>query len=251
MKTRKAVLVDDETDCTDVLSWMLKEHCPSIEVIAVFNKPDEAMKNIPELKPELLFLDIEMPRINGFQLIEKLMPVSYPVIFTTAYDKFAVKAFRYSAMDYLMKPIDKTDLINAVNKFENKLPDSGLNHSLEFLLQNLKLSQTQIPKLAIPTQDGLIFIEISDIVSCESDSNYTTFYLLSGEKIIASKTMKEFQDILEENHFFRVHHSHIISLNLISKYVRGDGGYVIMKTGASIPVSRTRKDEFLERLSGH
>ena len=248
MKKLKAILVDDENDCTTVLEWLIKEHCENMEVIASFNKSVDALKQIPEMNPDLLFLDIEMPNLNGFQLIEKLMPVSYPVIFTTAYDKFALKAFKYSAIDYLLKPIDKNDLMLAVEKLNDKIVLKNPGQNIEYLLHNLKYSQTQVPKLAIPTQEGLIFIDISQIVSCESDRNYTTFYLLSKEKIVASKTMKEFEEILEENNFFRIHNSHIINLNHIKKYIRSDGGYVVMIDGSNISVSRGRKDDFLLRF---
>lgn len=221
MKKYRVVLVDDEPDCTEVLAWMLQEYCPQAEVAAVFHKPEEALAALPALDPDVLFLDIEMPRMNGFQLLENLLPVKYKVVFTTAYDQFAVKAFRYSAVDYLLKPLDKEDLKVAFSRIASR--DLPLQGSLEELLLQVR-KNNEPRRLAIPTQEGLLFIKLDDIISCESDSNYTTFHLESREKIIASRTMKEFEDLLEEHFFCRIHNSHIINLRKISSMCGGTGG---------------------------
>jgi len=181
-------------------------------------------------------------------LLQHFRPVNFEVIFTTAYDKFAIKAFKFSAIDYLLKPIDAEDLKNAVNRLETKLKRSKHDTGLEVLLNNIKNIHQPLNRIALPTLEGLEFVIVKDIIRLESDSNYTTFFLTGSRKIVSSKTMKEYEELLEEHSFIRIHNSHIINTEHLNKYIKGDGGYVVMSDKSTVPVSRSRKDDFISRL---
>lgn len=245
----KAIIIDDETNCIEMLDWLIKTYCPGIEIMAQCSSAEEGIKAIKKHSPDVIFLDIEMPKMNGFDLLQQLTPVNFEVIFTTAYDKFAIKAFKFSAMDYLLKPIDADDLKNAVIRLETKLQSAKPDAGIEALLNNIKSIHQPLNKIAIPTQEGLVFTIIKDIIRCESDSNYTTFFLSGDKQIVSSKSMKEYEELLEEYNFFRVHNSHLINLNHLEKYVKGDGGYVVMSDKCTVPVSRSRKEDFINHLS--
>ena len=246
MSKLRAIIIDDEVHCAETLEWQLKNFCPSVELIGVYSSPVDGLAAIKSQKPDLVFLDIEMPKMTGFQLLKSIYKVDFGVIFTTAFDQFAVQAFKVSAIDYLVKPIDDDELKSAVEKAGKLNPESSAI-SVEFLLEQMqdnKLSN----RLFLPTLNGLEFIEKEAVIRCESDSNYTTVHLEDESKMVISKTLKEFEDLLPEKHFFRVHHSHIINLLAVQKYVRGDGGHLIMKNGNIVPVSRAKKQLLLEYL---
>ncbi len=247
----KAIIIDDEKFCIEVLEELLREHCPAIEIVATCQGAEEGIKAIGQEHPNLVFLDIEMPRMSGFDMLEKLMPVEFDIIFTTAYDNYAIRAFKYSAMDYLLKPIDAGDLKLAVGKY--LLPRAQHNYSvqMELLKENIReLDPSHIRRIAIPTTEGLIMQPIADIMYCEANSNYTILHLRNRNKITSSKTLKEYEEILEPHHFYRVHHSHLINLNYVEKYIKGDGGYVLMSDNSTISISRSRKDAFVAKLLG-
>ena len=246
MNKLRAIIIDDEKHCAETLEWQLSNFCPSVELIGMYSSPIEGFAAIKKLNPDLVFLDIEMPKMNGFQLLKSLDEVNFGVIFTTAFDQFAVQAFKVSAIDYLVKPIDDDELQLAVEKAEkSNRKETGV--SVEFLLEQMqekKLSN----RVFLPTLNGLEFIDKRTVIRCESDSNYTTVYFENEDKMVISKTLKEFEDLLPERHFFRVHHSHIVNLLLVQKYVRGDGGHLVMKNGNIVPVSRAKKQLLLEYL---
>ena len=246
MTKLRAIIIDDEVHCAETLEWQLTNFCPTVELIGVYSSPIEGLAAIKNEKPDLVFLDIEMPKMNGFQLLKSIDKVDFGVIFTTAFDQFAVQAFKVSAVDYLVKPIDDDELKLAVEKGEKRNPKSSAV-SVEFLLEQMQENKLS-DRLFLPTLNGLEFIEKELVVRCESDSNYTTVFLKNEDKMVISKTLKEFEDLLPEKHFFRVHNSHIINLLYVQKYVRGDGGHLVMKNGNIVPVSRAKKQLLLEYL---
>lgn len=246
MNKLRAIIIDDEVHCAETLEWQLKNFCPTVELIGVYSSPTEGLGAIVSLKPDLVFLDIEMPKMNGFQLLKSLDKVEFGVIFTTAFDQFAVQAFKVSAIDYLVKPIDDDELISAIGKASKRTPENSAV-SVDFLLEQLQENKLS-NRLFLPTLNGLEFVNKETVLRCESDSNYTTVHFEKEDKMVISKTLKEFEDLLPENHFFRVHNSHIINLMHVQKYVRGDGGHLIMKNGDIVPVSRAKKHLLLEYL---
>lgn len=244
----KAILVDDEKNALEMLEWTLKQNCPDVEVIAMCESPIEAVEKIRSLKPDLIFLDIEMPQLNGFDLLDRLGKHDSDVIFTTAYNQFAIKAFKTCAIDYLLKPIEPDELKGAVQKAAAKKSKVSAEQ-LDLLMNYIKPEKPKPKRIALTASDHLIFVETEKIIYCESDSNYTIFFLTNGEKIIVSKTLKDVEEILEGGEFFRVHASYLINLKHVSKFTRGDGGYVVMSNNQHITVSRKKKDEFFELFS--
>ena len=245
MEMLKAIIVDDEPDCCETLTILLESYCPEVEVLAVCYSGATALEVIAGNKPQLVFLDIEMPHMNGFQLLERLPAIDFNLVFTTSYDQYAIKAIRFSAMDYLLKPIDREELRHAVQKVI-QLQQPPLPQQLEILLQ--KLRQPLISKIAIPTVEGLQMIAVDAIISCKSDSNYTTLFLKGKQKITASRTLKDVEEMLEGLPFLRVHQSHLVNLDEVSKYIRGEGGYLVMSDGSAVDVARSRKEMLLHKL---
>ncbi len=244
----RTILVDDEVSCTDILHWQLETYCPEVKVEAICNSAAEALEKIPELKPDFVFMDIEMPGMNAFELLSRLKPLSFPVIFITAYNQFALQAFKENAVDYLLKPIEKFDLIAAVDKVRQRagIVETGKMDQLISLFTE-QLSTTR--KIALPTSDGVSFVNVDQIVRCESDSNYTYIFLQSGEKIVITKTLKQIEESLADYPFYRVHQSHLVNLNHIVKFARDSGGYLIMSDKSNITVARQRKDGLMELFS--
>ena len=245
--TINAIIVDDEPFCCEALATLLDKYCPGIQVLAECNSGKEALVAIQEHKPQLIFLDIEMPQMNGFDLLEKIKDINFEIIFTTSFDQYAIQAIRFSALDYLLKPIDREELLKAVKRVESRLHHS-VSQQLEVLFQKIKNVNHSIQRIALPTMEGLQLIALDTIISCASDSNYTAFHLKEKKKIVVSRTLKEVEEMLEEFSFLRVHNSYIVNLNEISKYMKGDGGYLTMSDGSVIVVSRSRKEILIKRL---
>lgn len=242
----KAILIDDEPGCLHSLSHDLSIHCPGVEVVAECDNGKEAIKMIHVHKPDVLFLDIDMPYINGFDLLEMVRDVEFEVIFTTAYDNYAIQAFRISAVDYLLKPIDTDALMAAVEKVRILREKGNTSRQINFLIEQIKdLENNNVRKIALPTFDGLEFIHMNDILYCQSDGAYTHVYFTDGSKLYISKTLRFLEDALCNYHFFRVHNSFIVNLNHVSKYTKTDGGLLVMSNGKQIRVSRSKKDELL------
>lgn len=241
------ILVDDELKSRESLKILIEDFCDNIEVKALCQNVAEAMEAVRLYKPDVVFLDIQLQRETGFDLLTKLDNINFEVIFTTAYSEYAIKAFKFSAIDYLLKPIDIEDLKRAISKVEKRVGDS-LGQRIQQLMSNLKSSSAENYKLALPTTDGLIFVKVSDILYCEASSNYTEITLTDNKKYIVSRTLKEYEDLLTEYDFFRIHNSFLINLNAVKKYVRGEGGYVIMMNDKSLDVSKRKKESFLSRI---
>jgi two-component system, LytTR family, response regulator len=243
----KAIIVDDEPYCCEALATLLQRYCPDVRVIDTCYNGETAIRAIEEDKPQLLFLDIEMPQMNGFQMLEKLKEINFELIFTTSYDQYAIKAIRVSALDYLLKPIDREELQKAVRLALDRL-QSPLPQQMEILLQKLNHTSIALHRIALPTMEGLQMIPAEMIVRVQSDSNYSILMLKSKQKIIVSRTLKELEEILEDYSFIRVHNSHLVNMNEVDKYVKGEGGYLLMSDGSTVDVSRSRKDTLLTRL---
>lgn len=241
----KAIIIDDEPKGRLALYEKIKAHCPEVNIVAQAADGMEALPLIEKSGAALLFLDIEMPKMNGFEMLNKLNRNNFFVVFTTAYDQYAIKAIKYAAFDYLLKPVDVEELKAVVAKI--KLSDkSYMMEQLKLLEENLQLPVKSINKLALPTLDGLLFVDILSIIHLEASSNYTNIYLADKRKIIASKTLKEFQELLPTNIFFRTHHSHIINLTFIKRYLKGDGGQIELLDGTYVEVSRRNKEDFMK-----
>lgn len=243
------IIVDDELKSRESLQILLTDFCQNVEVLALCQNVDEGIKAIKKHHPNIVFLDIQLQGETGFELFERMPSIDFEVIFTTAYSEYALKAFRFSAIDYLLKPIDIEDLKKSIGKVETRL-NRPIIERMQELFQNLRNESNGILKIALPTSDGLVFVDIKEILYCEASSNYTTITLQDNVKYVISRTLKEYEDLLQEYSFFRIHNSHIINLNAIKKYVRGEGGYVVMSNNQSLDVSKRRKELFLKKL-GH
>jgi two-component system, LytTR family, response regulator len=244
----RALIIDDEPKNVRILKRLLDDYCPQIEVAGEAGDARAALTTIREIKPDIVFLDIEMPYGNAFDLLDKLLPVDFEIIFITAFDDYTLKAFKYSALDYLLKPVDIDELKAAVKKAAEKIAGKNINLQLGNLLSNLKNNQAALQKIALPAADGIIFINVEEIIRCEANGNYTIIYADSKEKITASKTIKDYEELLPPSIFCRIHNSHIINLNRIKKYHKGRGGFVVMDDGTSIEVASRRRDEFLAKF---
>lgn len=241
----KAIIIDDEAKARRILHTLLTENCPQIEIVAEAEDVPSGVKAINQHKPQIVFSDIDMPNYNGFQLLEFVDKANFELIYCTGHNEFALKAFEVSAVDYLLKPIQISLLINAVEK-AIKLCNSNKPQSTErfdTLRENLK--DTVMKKIALPVAEGLTFVNITDIMYLEADGAYTTIFLKDGNKLLISKKLKEFENILSNNkHFFRTHRSYIINIDSIKQYIKSDGGSIILQNNAAVPVARERKDEF-------
>lgn len=246
----KAILIDDENACNESLKLELAAYCPDIEVVGVFNAPDEAILHLQKEQPDVVFLDVEMGAMTGFDLLNKLKNISFEVIFITAHNTYAVKAFEYCAVDYLVKPLLKYRLIEAVEKIKKKREVKNDNLLNTNLLQNsFHTIQQQLPTVPIPTSDGLELIRADEIVYVQADGNYTHIYMKTlKEKHYVSKSLKEIEALLTGRSFLRTHNSFIVNPIYIKKYVRGSGGYLIMTNGANVDVSRANKEKVIEAL---
>jgi len=245
----KAIIVEDEPKSRKLLEELVAGSGKNIMVVATADSVTSGYNAIIQHKPDLVFLDIEMHSETGFDLLEKFREIDFEIIFTTAYEHYALKAIKFCAIDYLLKPIDIEDLKAAIEKVEKRRTKDNINKNIEVLLNNMKSKSNEDHQIALPTQDGLIFVHVCDIIYCESDGPYTTFHFKRPEKIVTSKNLKEYEDLLEEHKFFRIHKSYLINLKEIKKYFRGEGGQVLMTNGATIEVSKRKKEAFLNSLS--
>jgi len=243
-----AVIVDDEELGRNVLKNLLKKYVPQVNVVGEAASVKEAKKVIAESIPSLVFLDIEMPGGSGFDLLEQIENPPFSVIFTSAYNQYAIKAFKYSAVDYLLKPISTDELIAAVKKIAVPESKNNMQQALQHFIESFnKGGISKSNKVALPTLDGLVFIDIADIIRCEADGKYTYCYIAGGKKLYSTRSLMDFEEQLTLHGFCRIHHAHLVNLNHIKNYVKGLGGYVIMSNGDSVVVSKRKKEEFIRR----
>jgi len=243
----RAIIIDDEQDSRNTIFNILSQYCENITVVGQADSVKEGIALIRKEKPALVFLDIQMPDGTGFDLLEKTGEVNFRVIFITAHDQYALRAIKFSALDYLLKPVDPQQLIDAVDKLGEP------PHNLDTITQKINTllrNKNGFERITLPTFEGFKFINIKDIIRCEADNNYTFFYLNSGEKILVTKTLKEYDETLSGVDFIRVHQSHLVNTKFIDRYIKGDGGSIIMADGSEVEVSRRRKEEFLKRMTG-
>jgi two-component system LytT family response regulator len=242
----RAILIDDDQSNLSALSEKLAKHCPQVEIIGRCDNAEDGILAIEKDKPDLVFLDIEMPIMNGFVLLQQLRYRNFGLIFVTAYDHYAIKAIKYSALDYLVKPVEIDDLKAAIAKAEANRESRNSQLQLELLLEHLNKKQPR--RISIPTSEGLHFINIDQIIYLEASNNYTQIYLSTNQKFLVSRTLKEFEDMLPSSQFVRIHHSTVINKFFVEKYIRGEGGQVVMQQGRVLDVSKRRKAEFLQAI---
>jgi two-component system LytT family response regulator len=248
-KKLKTIIVDDEQDAVNFINSIIGEYCPSLQVVGKANNVLQGVELIRENEPDLLFLDVEMPNGTGFDLLEQFPEKDFDVVFITAFNHYAINAIKFSAVDYILKPININEFIEAVNKVVKKRSERRTpgNEGLKILMENIRSSLPS--RLAIPTTDGMEYLNPKDIIRIEADRSYSWFFLTGDRKILVSKHLKEYQELLGDRYFFRLHNSHLINLKFVKKYIRKEGGYIEMADGALLPISRNRKDLFLAHMS--
>jgi len=250
----RIALIDDEVHNTNLLSTFLRQHCPEVSIVGTASSAAEARTVLYNEKPDAIFLDIHMPGEDGFDLLRSLPDRKFAVVFVTAFDKYAINAIKAGALDYLMKPIDTDEMTAAVRKLlvlkEQQQFGSwnNYNEQIQVLLDNVHDKSPKLEKISVPLFNGYQLLKIQDIIRCQSDNNYTTFFLASGKPLIISKSIKEYEELLEGSDFVRIHRSHLINMHHVEKFIREDNGYVIMSDKSTIEVSRRKKEEFIERL---
>jgi two-component system LytT family response regulator len=243
----KAIIIDDEQHCIDALVADLSKHCGNVEVAARCCSGKEGILAIKKHKPRLIFLDVEMPWMNGFEMLEMLDHIDFCIIFTTAYDKFAAKAFRISAVDYLLKPVDAEDLKAAIYKAEEKILSSAGVVNIQNLLHNMS-QPAQHQKIALPNRDGYEFVPVNSILYCGAEGAYTKVVFSDKHSLLISRTLGDIEEMLPPEIFIRIHHSTIVNLDAVTHFVRADGGYVVMNTHEKLMVSKARKEVLLEKM---
>lgn len=244
----RAVIIDDEHYGRQALQKALSKYCLDVEILEICESPEQGLACIKRLQPDLVFLDVEMPKMSGFDLLQQLTPFNFEVIFVTSYDQYAIKAIKFSALDYLLKPVDVDDLMHAVKKAKERIQRGGGAHHYQSMLNNINFKTGKIEKLAVPTLEGIDFFKIDDIIYCKADGNYTTLYLTNKQEEVISKNLKDFENLLSGSGFCRVHNSYLINMQHVQKYIKGEGGYVMLSEDHHVDISRRRKDVFLGLL---
>jgi two-component system, LytTR family, response regulator len=247
------ILVDDEANCLEMLSILIKKYCPILTILGEYDNPQKGIDAIYALKPDVVFLDVEMPALTGFDVLERCKLIPFQVIFTTAHNKYALKAIKYSAIDYILKPVNPEELTAAVQKVFNQ-KNALFQEQQREIQRGILLDYTQSAKpikekIALATSDGIVFLDIKNIVFCESEGNYTKVYCLDKSAELFTKPLKEFEELLSDSAFYRVHHSYLVNLKQVAKYIKSDGGELQMSNGKIIPISRPKKNEVLEALT--
>jgi two-component system, LytTR family, response regulator len=244
-----ALIVDDEQRSRTVISELVKKYCPQIIVLAECGSASVAIEKIKEFSPQLVFLDVSMPGQNAFEMLQKLGEIYFEIIFITAHTSYSIQAFRYSAVDYLLKPVQEDLFIKAVQKVQQKLNDKVVNNRLATLLHNFSTEPNPYAKrICIPGIKGFQVVQVNEIMYLEAESCYTNFYLADKRKITSAKTLADYEEIIDDPGFLRVHKSFVVNLNYLKEYIKGDGGYILLTDGKEIEVSRRKKDFFLSKM---
>ncbi|NND07469.1 MAG: response regulator transcription factor [Saprospiraceae bacterium] len=249
MNKVKAIIVEDEFHSREALKNLVAEYCPDIEVLGLAANIDEGLTLLEDINPDLVFLDIEMPNESGFDLLTKAKKLNFEVIFTTAYRHYALKAIKFSAIDYILKPIDLEELQSAVDKVMKKRRDMWDNKKIENLLSNIHNKNVNQHSITLSTSEGYEFIKVSQIIYCEANGAYTKFYLKERKPLLVSRHLKEYENLLNDHHFMRVHQSYLVNLMEVEKYLRSDGGYIVMKNGDKISISNRKKEQFIQAMA--
>lgn len=243
----RSVVVDDERHVRETLVTLIHDYCTGVEVVATAASAHEAREVIALHAPDIVFLDVEMPGGNGFELLGSFSQINFGVIFVTAYDHYAIRAIKLSALDYLLKPVDPSELVRAVAKASASLPAEGAGRRRHVVAREASIAHGH-EKIAVPTEEGLVFVVIENLVRCRAEGNYTRLFLADGAQLLSSRTLGDYETLLSESGFFRVHHSHLVNVHHARKYVKGKGGILMMSDGAEVEVSVRRKDAFLESV---
>lgn len=252
MKHIKTILIDDEARALTSLEKLLSTHCPEIEILGTCRDADEAVEMLQQVQPDLVFLDISMPGKDGFELLESLPGIPFEIIFVTAYNQYMLQAFQFSAVDYILKPVDHRLLVTAVDRAIRRIEQKSGTQHIETLLHNIKIpDNSRKRKLCIPSLRGFQVLESQDILYCEANSNYTNIHLVNRPGILASKPLLEYETLLQDSGFVRVHKSFLVNLDHIKEYIKGEGGSLILSNGKEVEVSRRKKEELLRRMKEH
>ena len=243
----RSIIIDDEKNCIDSLAFDLRRNFPQIELIEACTSPKQGLMSIRKQKPDLVFLDVQMPWMNGFEMLEMLDEIDFAIIFTTAYDQFAAKAFRLSAIDYLLKPVDVNDLKEAVKKATDKIDQKSSKANIDNLLHNINNPEAK-QRVAFAGREGYEFIEIPSIVYAQAEGAYTHVFLNSKRKLIISKTLSDIEEMLPANQFQRIHHSTLVNLSHVTHFYKTDGGYIVLDSGEKLVVSKSKKEGLMERM---
>jgi two-component system LytT family response regulator len=243
----RSIIIDDEKHCVKALIKDLEQHCSNIEITSTCYSAKEGIMAIRKHKPELVFLDVEMPWMNGFEMLEILGDIDFSIIFTTAHDEFAAKAFRLSAVDYLLKPIDAQDLKSAVQKAERKLEAGSAEQRINNLLRNIRQPSNE-QKIALPLREGYEFVDVSSIIYCHAEGAYTKVFIREKRPMLISRSLGDVEELLPPAIFQRIHHSILVNVSYISQFLRSDGGHVVLKTGEKLSVSKAKKEMLMTRL---
>ena len=242
----RTIVIDDENKARETIVNMLDMYCKDVEVVAEAHDVQSGYDAIRKHAPELVLLDIKMPDGTGFDLLRKFLNFDFQVIFITAYEEFAIRAFKFSALDYLLKPIGPDELIGAVQKAQDKLNSDNLTVKIRTLFENIDHLSNREKKIVLKTSSNVHVINLYEIIRCQSDKNYTHFYTSEGDKIVVSKTLKEYDELLRSYGFFRVHQSHLINLSYVKRFEKSEGGYLVMKDNSKVPVSFRKKDDLMK-----
>ena len=245
----RSIIIDDEPNNVENLQAIVNTYCPEIEVVSTAFNAADGINAIKANQPDLVFLDIQMPGASGFDVLKAFTTISFEVIFITAYDQYGIQAIKFSALDYLLKPINITEFKQAISKAKDKITSKKQNHNIDNLLAYIKSGQRESPKIALPTLTEIRYIKVSTIVRCDAENNYTTFYLENGEQILVCKTLKEFAELLRPYDFIRPHQSHLVNLHFIKSYLKEDGGTLLLNDQTKVPISRQNKDRVKEELN--
>jgi two-component system, LytTR family, response regulator len=245
----KSLIIDDEKHCGENLQWQIKNYCPGIEVSAICYNAEAGLLAIEKEKPQLVFLDVEMPGMSGFEMLETLPGINFDIIFTTAYNQYAIRAIRFGALDYLIKPVDKDELIAAVETFMKRTQRDSLKQLSALLTHIRKSNDLSFQKIAFPTLHGYELVPLNNIIACESRSNYTCIHLNNGRNMLVSRTLKEIEEMLDMPPFFRVHNSYLVNLQYAVRYNKGEGGFLVLSDDLTVPVSRNKKEELLKIIT--
>ncbi len=244
----KTIIIDDEENARETMQSIVKQYCTDVDIVAEASSVIEGLENIRNFSPDLVFLDIQLSDGNGFEILEKLDNIDFKIIFVTGHEEYALQAIKFSALDYLVKPVQPRELTNAINRAKESIKKESLQLQLSAFLNNVRPGSNNPKKLILKTFESVYLINVDEIIRCESDKNYTTFILKDGKKLLVSRTIKEYDELLRQSNFFRVHQSHLINFQYFLRYDKMDGGYVVMTDNSKIPVANRQKDNLMHAL---
>lgn len=248
MKTLQVIIVEDEFHSRETLKTFLTEYCPEVEILGTAASVEEAVGKISELRPNLVFMDIELQTGTGFDVIQQVKHLDFHLVFTTAFEHYAIKAIKFSSIDYLLKPIDLEELMEAVHKVKELVQSESRQHLLENLLNNFQTPNPENRKICLSTAEGIEFIPAHHISYCEANGSYTDFHLTDNRKLVVSKNLKEYENLLADMNFMRVHNSFLINLEEVKKFIRSEGGYIVMNNDKQVSISNSKREDFMKRM---